>query len=228
MKKHTLIFLHGGPGFTDYLAPFFGDMRDEVSVIFFDQMKGPEVSIDHLVEQLDELVMAQNQDIVLIGHSWGATLALEYTKRFERKVSKLIIMSSGLNFRHWKTEFAQEKELRGLIDAPPEMIFLSQSERKDWSHFLDKCWDTFSGETFDSLFSNYISTHDLSETFTNLSIPILGIYGVDDVRFPSRIASELAILNPNFKLHKISDAGHFPFLLENHRKDVKNIILSWI
>lgn len=223
----NFIFLHGGPGFTNYLQSFFSNVSNYANAVFYDQLKGFSVTIDDLLNQLDSYVSSLEGPIYIVGHSWGATLGLEYVTRFEDKISGLVMMSSGLNFNHWKQEFELEKELRGLTAAPPEKIFLSESERKDWSHFLEGMWDTFSEETFDSLFDTYISGHDLTNKFSNLKLPILIIYGSEDVRFTSRIAKSMVKYNPNIKELEVVGAGHFPFLLEPHRKMVIDRILNF-
>lgn len=228
MKKANIIFLHGGPGFSDYLEPFFKNIDQSVNAIFYDQLKGDKVSIDLLVDQLDSYVNSIEGPTYLVGHSWGATLGLEYLARFEDKVSGFVLMSSGLNFNHWKIEFDLEKERQGLTSAPPEMIFLSEAERVDWSDFLDGLWDTFSDETFHSLYDGYISGHDLIDKFSKLKLPVLSISGSEDVRFCPRIAKSLVNYNPKVELFEVVGAGHFPFLLDSHRKIVIDKILSCI
>ena len=137
MERVNIVFLHGGPGFSNYLEPFFKNIDPSVNAIFYDQLKGEAVSIDGLVDQLDSYINSLEGLKYIVGHSWGATLGLEYMTRFEEKISGLVLMSSGLNFNHWKIEFDLEKERRGLTSVPPEMIFLAEDERADWSDFLD-------------------------------------------------------------------------------------------
>ena len=46
MSKHTIIFLHGGPGFKDYLKPYFNPLDSEFKCVFYDQKRGSEVGIE--------------------------------------------------------------------------------------------------------------------------------------------------------------------------------------
>lgn len=149
MKNKNYIFLHGGPGFSNYLKPFFQDLAVDGKLVFYDQLKGPETTIENLIQQLDEIVNNLEGDKILIGHSWGSTLGIEYVSRFESKISSLVLMCSGLNFKHWKIDFDLHKQENGLVDAPPENIFLSEKERGEWKGFLDGLWDSFSDETFE-------------------------------------------------------------------------------
>lgn len=224
----NIIFLHGGPGFSNYLEPFFKNIDESVNAVFYDQLKSESVSIDALVGQLDDYVNTLTGPTYIVGHSWGATLGLEYVARFEGKISGFILMSSGLNFNHWKIEFDLEKERRGLTTAPPEMIFLAKEERVDWSGFLEGMWDTFSDETFHSLYDGYIASHDLTSQFSKLKIPVLVIFGSEDVRFCPRVAKTLSQYNQNAELFEVVGAGHFPFLLASHREIVFDKILSFV
>lgn len=224
----NLIFLHGGPGFSDYLKPFFEIFPGNYNLVFYDQLKNPTVSIDQLVQQLDLIINNLEGDKILIGHSWGASLALEYIKQFDPKISALVLMSSGLSFKHWKEEFEAEKEKFGLKDAPAEMIFLSSYERKDWTKFLNDLWDSFSGESFDSLFENYIKNHDHTEAFLKIKKPVLSVFGSDDHRFPSRVANQMKALNPHLETLEVKGAGHFPFLMKEHAELVKQKIRDFL
>lgn len=228
MKLRNYIFLHGGPGFANYLKPFFQELTVDANLIFYDQLKGPAVRIDELIEQLDEIVNKLEGEKILVGHSWGATLAMAYTARFESKISSMVLMSSGLNFQHWKIDFDQHKKEQGLLEAPPEQIFLSKKERAEWSGFLDSLWDSFSDETFHSLYDGYITTHDLTVAFSKFRIPVLYIFGSEDHRFPVKIAQSVAITNQQIKSFEVKQAGHFPFLDLENRKLVMQKIKEFV
>lgn len=184
--------------------------------MFYDQLQIPDVKIDDLVQQLHEIVQSK-VDVTLVGHSWGATLGLEYAKRFPGEISKLVFMSSGLDFAGWKVDFEAELFKRRISKDQPELIYLSQSERGGWTSFLESLWETFSNKTFDSLFESYLRNFDLKDFFQKNTIPLLCIFGEDDLRFPLSAARKLKLLNPNIRYIEVGGAGHFPFLLQNHR-----------
>lgn len=215
----TFVFLHGGPGFKDYLRPFFADLGGH-RAIFYDQLSGPQVTVTDLLAQLDDVVSALGEKVILCGHSWGAVLGIEYAAMFPEKTAALVVMSSGLNFTHWKHEFELEKEQRGLIGAPAEEIFLSSAEREEWKGFLDSTWEGFSGETFDSLYHGYVIGYDLGQKFAQLKIPIRVIFGSEDLRFPARVARTVAGHNSKAQAIEIFGAGHFPFLKARDRRRV--------
>gem|GEM_PF-5646366 len=218
MSETTAIFLHGGPGFKDYLKPFFQDLSSHFKCIFYDQAKGPEVEIGHLLSQLDLHVDASSQPVILVGHSWGAVLAIEYAARYPQKVSGLAMICSGLSHDHWFTEYQKEKEHLGLLNASAEEIFLAPHERAEGKALLDNFWETFSEETFESLNKTYLVDYDLIAKFSTLQIPVLNIFGEMDIRFPSRITKTFSAYNPNVVNLEVKKTGHFPFVQREGRE----------
>jgi proline iminopeptidase len=97
-----LLTLHGGPGSShNYLLPLQA-LADERPVIFYDQLgcgraDAPEddsvYSIQRSVDEVDAVRAALGLDrVVLLGHSWGALLAVEYLCQGRgRGVDRLIL-----------------------------------------------------------------------------------------------------------------------------------------
>ncbi|CAN5264829.1 hypothetical protein BH10PSE3_BH10PSE3_24450 [soil metagenome] len=97
-----MLALHGGPGSAhNYLLPLQA-LADERPVIFYDQLgcgraDAPEddnaYSIQRSVDELDAVRAALGLDrVVLLGHSWGALLAVEYLCQGRgRGVDRLIL-----------------------------------------------------------------------------------------------------------------------------------------
>lgn len=84
LRTHPpVVLLHGGPGLWDYLAPL-AEMLCELTVSYrYDQRgcgnssPGDELSMARYIDDLHELIESwEHEQIVIIGHSFGATLAL--------------------------------------------------------------------------------------------------------------------------------------------------------
>lgn len=100
--KTPLLTLHGGPGSShNYLLPLQA-LADERPVIFYDQLgcgraDAPEnesvYSIQRSVDEMDAVRDALGLDrVLLLGHSWGALLAVEYLCQGRgRGVDRLIL-----------------------------------------------------------------------------------------------------------------------------------------
>lgn len=132
-----IVFLHGGPGggFTDSSKRLFDPKRH--NVIFFDQRGAgrsrPFASIKanttpHLLEDIDAVLALFGLDrVVLVGGSWGTTLALAYAIRRPERVAGLLLGALFLGDRdaisHYiggglKTHFPEHWE-RFIGRVPP-------------------------------------------------------------------------------------------------------------
>ena len=94
----ALLFLHGGPGLSDYaglLAPELGGWR----TVHYQQRGLPPSSVDgpFTVEQhvADAIAVLDARDVnraVVVGHSWGAHLALELAVAHPDRVAGLVLI----------------------------------------------------------------------------------------------------------------------------------------
>ena len=103
-KGRPVIVLHGGPDFDyGYLLPELDRFKDAFRLIYYDQ-RGRGRSADHvrpedvtLTSDVNDLERVRQhfrlESPVLLGHSWGAVLALEYALRHPTRVSHLILMN---------------------------------------------------------------------------------------------------------------------------------------
>jgi proline iminopeptidase len=99
-----VIVLHGGPDFDhSYLLPDLDRLADTFRLIYYDQrgrgrsadnVRPEDVTIASDVSDLEALRQHFGLDApALLGHSWGAVLALEYAVRHPSHVSRIILMN---------------------------------------------------------------------------------------------------------------------------------------
>jgi len=99
-----VIVLHGGPDFDHgYLLPELDRLGDAFRLIYYDQrgrgksaekVQPKDVTLSSDVDDIDRVRRHHELDAVaLLGHSWGAVLALEYALRNPTRVSHLILMN---------------------------------------------------------------------------------------------------------------------------------------
>lgn len=103
-RGRPIIVLHGGPDFDHgYLLPDLDRLADAFRLIYYDQrgrgrsrdqVLPEEVTLTSDVDDLDKVRQHFHlESPALLGHSWGAVLALEYALRHPERVSHMILMN---------------------------------------------------------------------------------------------------------------------------------------
>jgi proline iminopeptidase len=100
----AIIVLHGGPDFDhSYLLPELDRLSDSYHLIYYDQrgrgrsadgVKPEDVTLASDIADIEKVRQYYHLDsVVLLGHSWGTVLALEYALRYPERVSHMILMN---------------------------------------------------------------------------------------------------------------------------------------
>jgi proline iminopeptidase len=103
-QGRPMIVLHGGPDFDQaYLLPDLDRLKDVFQLIYYDQrgrgrsadnVQPPDVTLSSDIEDIDRVRRHFRLDApVILGHSWGTVLALEYARRYPTRVSHLVLMN---------------------------------------------------------------------------------------------------------------------------------------
>ena len=128
-RGQPIVVLHGGPDFDQsYFLPDMDQYSDSFRLIYYDQrgrgksatgVQPEDVSIESDVADLDRVrEYFRLGQAALLGHSWGAVLALEYAVRHPDRVSHLILMNpapvSAADFEAFRKAYIEE--LGGDLD----------------------------------------------------------------------------------------------------------------
>jgi proline iminopeptidase len=134
----AVLVLHGGPDFDHlYLLPELDSLADAYHLIYYDQRgRGQsasgvfpaDVSLASDIDDVDAVRKHFHLDsMILLGHSWGTVLALEYALRHPEHVSQLILMNpapaSTVDLNQFRKIYIQklgpDYELQRQIVATP-------------------------------------------------------------------------------------------------------------
>lgn len=167
------IFIHGGPGGTH--AGFAGllGLADERPVILYDQLGSGKSDrpdnpahwqIDRYIEELDAVRRASGAEKVhLIGHSWGAAVALEYTAKYPGHVASTALSGTFISAPHWLTDANLM-----LAEMEPEDRKVVHACESDQRPPLEQCRAAFS-----KVYSRYYVSPERSEAF----MAYVNVYG---------------------------------------------------
>lgn len=131
-----IVFLAGGPGLNPiYIKPIWENLSTKYRCIVFDQRGTGEsklasvdsnsVNMKNYVSDLETLRNYLKLDqFIIIGHSWGGMLAMEYAAKHPDKIEKLILLSSGGPTVSFFTYFGDNMEMRLTEEDKKEEILL--------------------------------------------------------------------------------------------------------
>lgn len=100
----AMIVLHGGPDFDHrYLLPDLDRLADAYHLVYYDQrgrgqsadgVRAEDVSLASDVDDVERVRRYFHLDsVIVVGHSWGTVLALEYALRYPSHISRLVLMN---------------------------------------------------------------------------------------------------------------------------------------
>lgn len=244
-----LVVLHGGPGLgQNYLLPQLSALAEHHFVIFYDQrgcgkstgeITSETMDLSTYVKDLETLRKTfQCDKISLLGHSWGAFLALHYAIAYPDCVDKLIVSNSvpassediDLFFQEWACRMAPYQEQLTAIENKPEFqkgdpklheqmlltILRTYCHIPDHANLLNL--QMSSSDAIRYLKINQISWDNvlakpfsLYESLKNLRIPTLVLHGESDP-VPSSTAKKIQSSILNAKYVELEKCGHFPYV----------------
>ncbi|PWU14479.1 MAG: hypothetical protein C5B49_13175 [Bdellovibrio sp.] len=223
----TLIFLHGGPGLPDYLETSFkGQFAPDLEVDFYTQKQTADMN--EFIDEVDEHVKkARSQKVVLVGHSWGSILAIEYARKHSDRVHGLVLIDGVFEGAEMDAQFEKLMRERGITDQSPlEQKFLSSSERVISPTYATDLLKQTNTVILEKIYP-YISKYSATSFFQDNKKPILNIFGEEDIRTPASILKTFGRFSATVRNHEIRGAGHFPFIREVDRREIAKEIESF-
>ena len=242
-----VVLCHGGPGIYDYLEPVAAMIDDVATVHRYDQRGcgrsqdlGP-YDITTFVDDLDALRAYWGYDAwTVIGHSWGAHLALMYAIQYPERTARLVYLSGTGIDPAWHQEYrsnreakllpAERKRFRRLnrrrLTATGEELKRINEER---SHLLERTeyydvtriaevprYDRFPinyslNSALNAEMNHVEETGKLRRKVSRIRVPTLVLDGEGDPR-PRWSRAHLVQLIPNSRHVTIARAGHEPWI----------------
>lgn len=242
-----VVLCHGGPGICDYLGPVAAMIEDVATVHRYDQRGcgrsedvGP-YDVAAFVDDLDALRAYWGYEAwMVIGHSWGAHLALLYAIQYPERTARLVYMSGTGIDPGWHQDYRRNREAK-LPPAERECLrLLRQQQLTATGEELERLKAeeaSLLGKTelydvtrlddvprYDRFPINYSlnaalnaqnnlmeETGGLGAKVSQVRAPTLVLYGEGDPR-PRWARAQLAQLIPDSRHATIARAGHEPWI----------------
>ena len=239
-----IVLCHGGPGLWDYLAPVAEMVEDALTVHRWDQRGGgrsgvaPPYTMQRFVDDLEAVRTHFGYERWIVGgHSWGASLALEYALQHPARTRALLYLSGTGLGSQWKPHYYAERLKRlaaagadkrweelgsraRSLDEERELCLLTwMTDYTDISIGRDDAASMLSGGFVPNYEVNrfLMAEHNardeqvMIERCRQLGVPALLVHGTVDPRPVSAVQSLIEAL-PNARLEVLELAGHLPWV----------------
>ena len=240
--RPAVVLLHGGPGLWDYLAPVARMLEPLTTVHRFDQRgcggsdPAPEYTLAGAVADIEALRRHWgHDDWVIVGHSFGATLALAYAVAHPER-TRVLAYVSGVGVGDWRGPTERERRRRMTTDQHRRLAELEErtdrTPDEEWefralawfTDFADPVqgWQWAQEDARVGTPINWVANRELMADTrrwsdadvlaraAELTMPCWFLHGDRDPR-PAGTVADLAAVIPGAELHVIPGAGHHPW-----------------
>jgi pimeloyl-ACP methyl ester carboxylesterase len=248
----TVILLHGGPGAPGSLAPVARELSSDFRVLEPLQRAsgGEPLTVARHVEDLQEVIeeYCPNERPALVGHSWGANLALCYAAEHPDSASAIVLVCSGTwdrNARARMNEIMAERwtpELQAKLDAisaevtdPNEGLARRAKIKTSLYEYdvLDMPDETIAVDAP----SNKETWGDLVRrqeegvypaAFSVIKSPVLMLHGAHDPHPGPLIRNSLLPHIPHLQYVELERCGHDPWRERHGREEFFRVLREWL
>lgn len=242
-----VLLCHGGPGLWDYLGGLSALLRDELRVYRWDQRgcgrSGPaaDYGIERAVQDVQELhsILGIDEKWVVVGHSWGAYLALLTALAHPETTRALVYVSGNGTPECWRERgraIAKARTAERMTDEANHRLMELEERTRTWDEeveFRRLKWATdfveqatpppeleaMATTPLDINFSvnralsraELYPSAQLLDACHACEVPALLVHGSHDPR-PQIGVVELSEHLPNSRFQRIEHAGHLPWV----------------
>lgn len=244
--------LHGGPGAPGYMAPVATRLASACRVFepFQRGSGGEPLTVARHVADLDDVLTARCRDAAcaIVGHSWGAMLALAYAAAHPDRVASLVLVGCGtftLNARarmHAILEARTDADLRQRLDRLL-VECVDPNERLQqhalltlplYSHDLGTVNPEFEACDARAHHETWSDMMRLEEegvypaAFKTITMPVLMLHGAADPHPGPMIHASLAPHLPQLTYVEWDHCGHYPWLERATRDEFFAVLTPWL
>jgi pimeloyl-ACP methyl ester carboxylesterase len=246
-----VVLLHGGPGASGYLAPVARDLAGPFCVLEPLQRRSGRVplTVSRHVEDLRALLASRAEGPpALVGHSWGAMLALAYAAAYPGDVASIVLVGCGTfdevargrlhEAREARTSEAQRRRLERLPDDVPDpdlrlreyarlMLPIDSYDLASEDVSFEACDARGFRETWDDML-RLQKERVVPPAFRAITAPVLMLHGDHDTLPGRMIRASLAPHLPQIEYRELPRCGHYPWLERAARGPFLAVLRGWL
>ncbi|MDH5635326.1 MAG: alpha/beta fold hydrolase, partial [Candidatus Bathyarchaeota archaeon] len=179
-------------------------------------------TLDLFVDDLNSIIEElQEKNIVLIGESMGASIAIKYVTKYPGKVSKLVLMCgtpkimSTDDFPHGQSSEVLDRMLTSAQESHSRFLrtFMELVFPEPGAEYLKELGFELCQKTPEEIamnFANNFMKEDLRPLLGKINIPTLILHGENDMACPLGGAKYMHEKIPGSKMYIFKGKGHCP------------------
>lgn len=247
-----LVVLHGGPGAPGYMAPVARRLAASFRVLepFQRGSGGEPLTVARHVADLHALVESQGGDAqpALVGHSWGAMLALAYAAAHPGRAAALVLVGCGTFdpaarerlrlTREQRMDDGFRRRLERLPEQIPDpdqrlRVLGNLMQRLDSYELLPgegellACDARAHQETWDDV-ERLQQEGVYPAAFSAIEAPVLMLHGAHDPHPGRMIQASLEPYLPQLEYVEWARCGHYPWLERAVREEFFAVLREWL
>lgn len=218
-----VVVLHGGPGVPGSAGALASSIADPARVL--EPWQQATTVAEH-VEDLRSFIDARcDAPPVLVGHSWGAMLALAFAAAHPAKSLAVCLVCPGTFDLQSRAVFEQalqhlpqgaEQDAAYNVDAVPEDaldsgVFDARAHEQSWNDMLRLQAD---------------GTYPAS--FSAIAVPVLMLHGASDPHPGRMIRDSLLPFLPQLEYRELDRCGHYPWRERSARDEFLRQTREWL
>lgn len=244
--------LHGGPAAAGDVAPLARELGRQWHVFepFQRTSGGRPLTVAAHVQDLNDLIRKCCGDgrPVLVGHSWGAMLALAYAAEYPRTPAALVLIGCGTFSSAARAEFEARLDARltpadrasilqiGRTEADADRRFAAVGRlmTRVYAHDVEDVAEQVTvvdAQAHEETWADMVrlQREDIyPAAFTAIGVPVLMLHGEVDPH-PGRLISEdLRTHIPQLQYREFPKCGHSPWLERQARQDFFETLNAWL
>ncbi len=211
----TLVLLHGWGGSIKSLYPIYSTLSEDLPSLILDlpgfgNSSAPSTAwdLDDYVKCLHDLFIELHiKKVILLGHSFGGALSLNFAIKYPEMVSRLVVCAPSYNRSgrqsikvNISNQFSFYSKIKPYLKLPRKLLY---------KVFVPDS-DLFKAQHLEPTFLK-VTRHDLTPYVSSIKAPTLIMWGTKDKDVPVQHAYMLDELLPTSKLIIFENQTHgFP------------------
>jgi len=231
-KGDVFLLLHGLFGalsnWEEVIKYFSAKHRVIIPLMPIYEMPIREAGIEGLVSFIDRFVKFKSlNNITLLGNSLGGHIALVYTLNNKNRVNNLVLTgSSGLFENSMGSSYPKRGNYEYVQQRVGYTFYNPNTATKD---LVDEVFDIVSSIPKCMRIVSIAKSaqrHNMANDITNIQIPTLMVWGLNDTITPPIVGHEFNRLIPQSELRFIDKCGHAPMM--EHPDKFNKYVLDFI